>query len=91
MLSDLRDKMAKSFTIQVPLQSLNDEFVQNLEELIALTVVEDQQANCQLKFKILDMQDELAIEMPAKQIKINLTNEFLEGLEELEYVKYKLN
>ncbi|PVH24629.1 DNA polymerase III subunit alpha [Sphingobacterium corticibacter] len=91
LLSDLRDKMAKSFTIQVPLQSLNDEFVQNLEELIALTVVEDQQANCQLKFKILDMQDELAIEMPAKQIKINLTNEFLEGLEELEYVKYKLN
>lgn len=91
LLSDLRDKMAKSFTIQVPLHVLNDDLVRKIDELLKQAVNEEVQANCQLKFMVLDMQDELAIEMPAKRAKITLTNEFLEGLESIENVKYKLN
>ncbi|NGM89609.1 hypothetical protein G5B35_20140, partial [Parapusillimonas sp. SGNA-6] len=53
--------------------------------------IEGEQANCALKFKVVDVQDELSVEMPAKAKKIKLTNELLEGLEELEGVNYKLN
>jgi len=91
LLSDLRDKLAKSFTVQVPLQVLNDEFVHSMKELVSATRTEGQEANCQLKFKIVDVQDGFNIEMPAKSIKINLTNEFLEGIEQFEGVNYRLN
>lgn len=91
LLSDLREKMAKSFTIQLPLHLLDDKMVTHVHQLVEATKVEGEQSNCQLKFKILDVQDELAIEMPAKAVKINLTNDFLEGLEKLEGVNYRLN
>jgi len=91
LLSDLREKMAKSFTIQCPLHLLNDQFVRQIYALVESTKAEDVESTCQLKFKILDMQDELAIEMPAKSLKINLTNDFLDGLEKFEGVNYRLN
>ena len=91
LLSELRDKMAKSFTINCPLHLLNDQFVQQMYSLVESTKEEGVESNCQLKFKILDIQEELAIEMPAKSMKINLTNEFLDGLEKIEGVQYKLN
>lgn len=91
LLSDLRDKMAKSFTIQCPLHLLNDQFVQQIYTLVESAKTEGVESNCQLKFKILDMQDELVVEMPAKSLKINLTNDFLDGLEKFEGVNYRLN
>ncbi|GHE42279.1 DNA polymerase III subunit alpha [Sphingobacterium griseoflavum] len=91
LLSDLRDKMAKSFTIQLPLHLLDDKLVQMVQNLVECTKTEHTEANCQLKFKILDIQDELAIEMPAKSTRINLTNEFLDGIEKIEGLHYKLN
>lgn len=91
LLSDLREKLAKSFTVQVPLQVVNSEFVQFMKNLIDGTRVEGQDANCQLKFKIVDVQEGFNIEMPAKTIKINLTNEFLDGIEQFEGVNYRLN
>jgi len=91
LLSDLREKMAKSFTIQFPLHVLDTDFIQELERLINCTSVEGQEANCQLKFKIMDVQDELSIEMPVKRRKIFITNEFLDGLEEMDGVNYRLN
>ncbi|MGN5954106.1 DNA polymerase III subunit alpha [Sphingobacterium lactis] len=91
LLSDLREKMAKSFTIQFPLHVLDADFIQELERLINCTSVEGQEANCQLKFKIMDVQDELSIEMPVKRRKIFITNEFLDGLEEMDGVNYRLN
>ncbi len=91
LLSDLREKMAKSFTIQFPLHVLDTEFMSTLNQLISCTQVEGQEANCQLKFKIMDEQDKLSIEMPVKKRKIFITNEFLEGIEALEGVNYRLN
>ncbi|MGH2622425.1 MAG: DNA polymerase III subunit alpha, partial [Sphingobacterium sp.] len=91
LLSEIREKMAKSFTIQFPLHILNEEFIRSLQKLIDTTHVEGQPANCQLKFKIVDLQDSLSIEMPVKKRKISITNELLDGLESLEAVNYRLN
>ena len=90
LLSELRDKLAKTFTIQLPLQRLNDKLVYSVQEMVQATKQEGQDPACQLKFHVQDMQDGVSVEMPAKAVKINITNEFLEELEALE-LKYKLN
>ncbi len=91
LLSELRDKLAKSFTIQIALHRLDEEIITHIDRLVHSTQVEGEQANCALKFKIVDIQDEFSVEMPAKATKIKLTNELLAGLEELEGIKYRLN
>lgn len=91
LLSDLKDKLAKSFTIQMPLQIINKEFVNSLEHLLSKTEIEGEMAQCQLKFLIMDPQDGIYVEMPAKKRKIHITNEFLEELENFENLRYKLN
>src|SRR5690606_12718368 len=91
LLSELRDKLAKSFTIQIALHKLSEDIVTSIDKLVQSTQIEGEQANCALKFKIVDVQDEISVEMPAKVTKIKLTNELLAGLEELEGIKYRLN
>lgn len=91
LLSDLREKLAKSFTIQIALHKLNKDTITVIDNLIRLSVDEANPANCLLKFKIMDMQEESTIEMPTKGTKIHITNELLDGLEEMEGVNYRLN
>ncbi|GGH27033.1 DNA polymerase III subunit alpha [Sphingobacterium alkalisoli] len=91
LLSDLRDKLAKSFTIQIALHKLNNKMVDEINNLVQSTVDETNPANCQLKFKVMDVQDEFVVEMPAKSTRIHITNELLDGLEEMEGVNYRLN
>lgn len=91
LLSELRDKFAKNFTIQIALHQLTDEMIHKIHELIESTVQEGEVANCGLKFMVVDVKDNIAVEMPAKTKKIKITNELLEAIEKMEGVKYKLN
>lgn len=91
LLSDLRDKLAKSFTIQIALHQLNDQMIHKIQELIDTTVPEGEAASCGLKFMVVDVKENISVEMPAKSKKIKITNELLETIEEMEGVKYKLN
>src|SRR5690606_17786164 len=80
LLSELRDKMAKSISIQVPLHDLNNQFVENLQHIIHRNQEEQEVKNCQLKFILLDYEDKVSLEMPAKGVKVCLSNEFLQEL-----------
>jgi len=91
LLSDLREKLAKSFTIMIQLQKLNVEFLEMIKNLIEANHIEGQVPYCQLKFKIFDAEEKINIEMPAKSLKINLTNEIIQAVDLLEGVDYKLN
>ncbi|MBB1647840.1 DNA polymerase III subunit alpha [Sphingobacterium sp. UME9] len=91
LLSDLREKMAKSFTINIPLPKLNEAFLDGIKDILAQNEIEGVVPNCQLKFKIWDPQDEISVEMPAKSLKINLTNEFLDCIDKFEGINYRLN
>lgn len=91
LLSELREKMAKSFTINIPLPKLNEEFLDGIKDILAQNEIEGVVPNCQLKFKIWDPQDEISVEMPAKSLKINLTNEFLDCIDKFEGINYRLN
>jgi len=93
LLSDLRDKMSKSLTIQLPLQELSSKLIDDLDEMFRINAEQNPSRNCQLKFTVFDRikEETIAIEMPSKSYKIFPSNEFLENLHKLNNVTYKLN
>jgi DNA polymerase-3 subunit alpha len=91
LLSELRDKLTKRITIQVDLQSLNDSFMNKMEEILGENKEKTERQNCKLNFEILDRTEQLKLELPSKSLKINPNNEFLEQLKKLDIVNYYLN
>ncbi|MFD2555620.1 DNA polymerase III subunit alpha [Sphingobacterium tabacisoli] len=90
LLSDLREKLAKSFTIQIALQQLNEQVVKLIDDLVNSSVEEGEVASCSLKFKVVDVQENISVEMPAKTLKIKVTNELIDELEN-KGIRYQLN
>jgi len=91
LLSELRDKMSKSLTIQVPLTELSNTFISRIDEIIRLNTEQNESRNCQLKFMILDYEEETILEMPSKTVRINPSNEFLDEISKMVGIRYKLN
>nr|MBA3705553.1 DNA polymerase III subunit alpha [Bacteroidota bacterium] len=88
LLSELRDKLAKNITIQIPLNSLSEEFINKVTEIInANAAVEPR--NCVLRFKVID-DENVSVELHAKRIRVNPNNDFLELLHS-NNLDFKLN
>jgi DNA polymerase-3 subunit alpha len=91
LLSELRDKMSKCLTIQLPLTDVSEVFMQKIDEIVKTNTEQNPVRNCQLKFMIMDYEEETSLEMPSKTLKITPSNEFLEDISKLVGVRYKLN
>jgi DNA polymerase-3 subunit alpha len=91
LLSDLRDKLAKCITIQIPIQGINDEIITRIYSLIEENKLNTEQQNCQLNFVVYDREQNVSLDLPSKSLKINPNNHFLEQLTALNSVNYKLN
>lgn len=89
LLSELRDKLARSITVNLPLKDLSDDFINKFNEILT-TNNEAQPRNCTLKFKIVDSEENIAVLLPSKKIKVNPNNDLLELLS-LNRLEYKLN
>jgi len=79
LLSELRDKLAKSITVNLPIMHLSDEFISKFNEILT-TNIAAQPRNCVLKFKVIDTEGNIAVLLPSKKIKINPNNELLDLL-----------
>lgn len=91
LLSELRDKLAKTITVQIHLDSLNEELYTDLRTLLEENGNGENNKSCQLRFKIVDQQDGISVDLPSKSIRIHPDNEFIESLTKLEGVSYRLN
>lgn len=91
LLSELRDKMARSLTIQLPLTELSDEFVSKMEHILKANAEQNADRNCHLKFAVYDLDDNISVEMPSKSLRIYPSNEFLDAVKSFNNVKYRLN
>ncbi len=89
LLSELRDKLAKSITVNVSLRELDEDFIFKFNEIINSNL-EAQPRNCTLQFKVVDNEENIVVIMPSKKIKINPNNELLAMLK-LNGLEYKLN
>jgi DNA polymerase-3 subunit alpha len=89
LLSELRDKLAKSITIQIPLRSLNDEFINQFNTIITENA-KIESRNCVLRFKVIDNEENITVDLPSKRIKVNPNNEFISMLKD-NMLDFKLN
>jgi DNA polymerase-3 subunit alpha len=89
LLSELRDKLARSITVNIPLNEVSDDFIVKFNEILASND-KAQPRNCTVKFKIMDGDENISVLLPSKKIKVNPNNELLELLE-LNRWEYKLN
>lgn len=91
LLSELRDKLTKCITIQVPIEAVDDILMQNIEQLIHENKESTEKQNCKLHFSIYDREKNFKLDLPSKSLKINPDNRFLERLKQLNMTNYKLN
>ena len=86
LLADAREKMTKSFHLQIPVNEVNNELV---EEVFAL--INDHPGKCELKIKLVDTVDNITVEMPSRKSGVEVSNELLERIKEIDHVEYYLN
>ncbi|WP_374166704.1 DNA polymerase III subunit alpha [Arcticibacter sp. MXS-1] len=90
LLSELRDKMAKCLTIQLPLHELSESFIVEMDNMVKANEEQNPSRNCLLKFAVYDMEETISVEMPSKNVRIFPSNEFLEKLL-VKNLTFKLN
>lgn len=90
LLSELREKMLKSITLNVPLKDISDQFIENLDALVKENTKE-KEGTCYLKFNIMDSEDGIALTLPSRKVRINPDNSFLSQIQNMPNVTYKLN
>lgn len=91
LLSELRDKLTKCITVQVPIEEVSDDLMSKIDVILQENKENSEQHNCKLNFEVYDREQNLKLELPSKSLKINPNNQFLEQLTRLNVVNYKLN
>lgn len=91
LLSELKDKLAKSFTLQIPLTTLDEVLYGQIRSIIQYNQEAEGNKNCQLRFKIVDQEGQISLDMPVQSTKIVLNDEFLRSIDNLENITFRLN
>ncbi len=86
LLADAREKMTKSFHLELPVHEVSDDLINNVNAILT-----EHPGKCELKVRLVDTVDNIEVEMPARRGGVEVSNELLERFEEMEYVEYYLN
>jgi len=89
LLSELRDKLARTITVTVPLKTVSDDFISLFSNIVSENE-KTQPKNCLLRFRVIDFEENVVLDLPSKKLKVNPNNEFLQLLKENK-LEYKLN
>lgn len=85
MLSEIREQMVKSISIVVPIQLITDELI------VELKMHTDQKGKVDLKFKLIDKTENMAVDLYSRTTRINLTEEFISYLKTRDEIEFRLN
>ncbi len=91
LLSELRDKLTKSITIQMPIEAVNEDLMKKIEAILEENKTLSDHFPCKLNFAVYDQEENFMLDLPSKSLKISPNNRFLEQLKSLNVVNYKLN
>ena len=86
MLSDSREDLVKSVSLNIELDKITDELIQNIEEMST-----ENSGNAFLKFIIYDPAENLKLEMFSRNYRINLTEKFVDYLESNPDIQFQIN
>ncbi|HQE55159.1 MAG TPA: hypothetical protein PKV45_09060, partial [Tenuifilum sp.] len=84
MLYDVREKMIKSITLNLPLDEINDIFIDDI-----LKYVQRDKANITLKFKVYDPEYQVSVDLFSRAYRVNITQDFIDYLNDSE-INYKV-
>ncbi|MBL0308685.1 MAG: DNA polymerase III subunit alpha [Bacteroidetes bacterium] len=85
LLSDIRNKFTKSFTIELIASDLNDKLMADLQAIIS-----KYPGNTKMRMKFIDLEEGLSVGLNSSNNSIELSNELLKELDH-KYVTYSLN
>ncbi len=91
LLSEMRDKLTKSLTICLDLNSLSSNLLDNIQLLINTNQQKYDVKNCSLRFMIKDRDENLLVDLPSKNIKVNPSDDLLAEIFSLTNVQPVLN
>jgi DNA polymerase-3 subunit alpha len=85
MLPNVREEMVKSISLIVPIQMVTDQL------MLEIMQHSDAKGKIQLKFKIIDPGENLAIDLFSRNTRMNITESFINYLKSTEGLEFKLN
>ncbi|HVW97815.1 MAG TPA: DNA polymerase III subunit alpha [Mucilaginibacter sp.] len=91
LLSEMRDKFTKSLTVCLELNALNSRLLNDLQGLIEVNNEKYPVKNCTLKFMIKDRDDNMLVELPSKNFKVNPSDDLMAEIFNLTNVRPVLN
>lgn len=91
LLTEVRDKLAKSITVCLELHSLNDNLVDSLQQIVETNNQKYPVKNCTLRFMVKDAEEALLVELPSKTFKVNPSDDLLDEIHNLTHVQPMLN
>lgn len=85
LLHDIMGKMCKKVTLKLPLKEVKENTIKNLQHLFVTN-----SGSHSVRFIIYDVDEKLEVDLPSRNTKVNITNEFLVELDK-QHINYKLN
>jgi DNA polymerase-3 subunit alpha len=86
LLTEVREKMAKSLTIRIPLSGISDDMIKSI-----YTITTTHPGKCNFKVTLIDSDENMSVDLISKKIKLEISNEFIRQLDTMNGVSYKLN
>ncbi|MDO3625964.1 DNA polymerase III subunit alpha [Mucilaginibacter sp. BT774] len=87
LLTEMRDKLTKSVTVCIDLNSLSDSLMSNLEQIVEENNQKYPVKNCTLRFMVRDMEESLLIELPSKTFKVNPSDDLMAEIQSLTHAE----
>ena len=86
LLSELRDKLAKNVTLKMEYDEVSEDMVDWLKEL-----GKEKLGKCTLSVALVDRKNKNTVQLKSREIKVNLTNTFLEEVGKWPNIEFKVN
>ncbi len=87
LLSEMRDKLMKSMTVCLELNSLNSSLMDSLEQIVESNNQKYPVKNCTLRFMVKDMEESILVELPSKTFKVNPSDDLMADIQSLTNVE----
>jgi len=86
LLSQVREDLVESISLTIPLRSISDGLIEEIKE-VAL----HKKGKALLKFKIVDTEENIVINMFSRSERIDITNELIHYLDKKSGIQYSIN
>jgi DNA polymerase-3 subunit alpha len=87
LLSEMRDKLMKSMTVCLELNSLSSSLMDTLEQIVENNNQKYPVKNCTLRFLVKDIEESILVELPSKTFKVNPSDDLMAEIQSLTNVE----